>query len=84
MAEQRHFPGQELDTPGKRIRFMRRARGWSQETLASKVYATQPAVSQWENDLWLPAMATQIILAEVLETTRHFLFGESVSSSGAA
>ena len=78
MAEQRDFGVDDLSTPGKRLRLMRKAKGWSQETLAAKVYATQPAVSQWENDLWLPAMATQVLLAEALGTTRHFLFGDPV------
>jgi transcriptional regulator with XRE-family HTH domain len=81
MAEQRHYGAEDLATPGKRIRLMRRSKGWSQQTLASKVYATQPAVSQWENDLWLPAMRTQVLLAEALDCTRHFLFGDPASTS---
>lgn len=69
-----------LDTPGQRIRFLRKARGWSQETLASKVYTSQAAVSQWESDLILPSRQSQALLAEALETSRVFLFGDRVAS----
>lgn len=70
------FPGNELDTPGQRIRFLRTRLGMSQEGLAGKVYVTQPAISQWENDIWLPGRQSQVLLAEALNTTRSFLFGE--------
>lgn len=66
----------DLATPGARIRFLRRALGLKQSQLANKVYATQPAVSQWETDTWVPHRATQVLLAEALNTTRTFLFGE--------
>lgn len=46
----------------------------TQKVLAAQVYATQPAVSQWEKDLWLPSRATQRLIAEALNTTRAFLF----------
>lgn len=66
----------ELTTPGARIRFLRTALGLKQSQLANKVFATQPSISQWENDLWVPHRATQVLLAEALNTTRLFLFGE--------
>lgn len=65
-----------LSTPGSRIRFLREAHGLTQKALAAKAYTTQPAVSQWERDLWLPGKQAQVLLAEALNTTRHFLFGE--------
>jgi transcriptional regulator with XRE-family HTH domain len=66
----------DLETTGQRIRFLRTAKGWSQETLAAKVYVSQPAVSQWEQDEIVPARQSQHLLAEALSTTRMFLFGE--------
>lgn len=69
----------DLDTPGKRIKFLRKSKGWTQETMARKVYVTQPAVAQWEADLWLPARPTQVLVAEQLGTTRAFLFEEQAS-----
>ncbi len=73
----RQGPLTEARTPGQRIRVLREAKGWSQFTLARKVFATQPAVSHWENDKWLPSRATQGLLADELGTTRRFLFGDS-------
>lgn len=66
----------DLATPGTRIRFLRIALGLKQSQLANKVFATQPAVSQWENDHWIPHRATQVLIADALNTTRSFLFGE--------
>lgn len=66
----------DLDTPGKRLRFLRLAKGWKQGDLARRVHTSQPAVSQWENDLWLPSEHMQKLLAEELGATRLFLFGE--------
>lgn len=80
MSQQRAFTGpNRLESPGQRIRFLRLAHDLSQEALAARVYATQPAVSQWENDLWLPNKQTQVLLSEALGTTRSFLFGEAVA-----
>lgn len=69
-----------LDTPGKRIRFLREAREMTQQTLASKCYTSQAAVSQWENDVWLPNIPRQILIAEALGSTRAFLFGVEVAA----
>lgn len=66
----------DLATPGARIKFLRQALGLKQEALAQKVYATQAAVSQWEHDNRLPNRQAQVLLAEALNTTRYFLFGE--------
>lgn len=56
------------------MRFLRESKDMTQETLAKKVFATQPAVSQWEKDKWLPSRATQLLIAEALGCTRTFLF----------
>lgn len=78
MSQQRCFSGTDsLATPGQRIRFLRKARGMSQVTLAAKVYTSQPAVSQWEKDRWLPSRQSQNLLADALGTTRSFLFGDA-------
>jgi len=70
------MPSEDLATPGARLRFLRQAHGLTQKALAAKVFTTQPAISQWENDLWLPSKQTQVLLAEALGTTRVFLFNE--------
>ena len=66
----------DLDTPGRRLRFLRTSKDMTQETLARLVFVTQPAVAQWEADKCLPARPTQALIAEKLGTSRAFLFGE--------
>lgn len=63
-------------TIGGRIRMLRLAAGWSQETLATKVHVSQPAVAQWESNKWVPGRQSQFLLAEALGTTRQFLFAD--------
>lgn len=70
----------ELSTPGKRMKFLRNAKGLTQETLARLVYVTQPAVAQWEADVCLPARPTQKLVAEELGTTRQFLFDDDTEA----
>lgn len=65
-----------LDTPGQRIRFLRRSRDLTQETLARQVFTTQPTVARWEKDEFLPGKQAQVLIAEALGTSRLFLFGE--------
>lgn len=64
------------DSPGARIRMLRRANGWTQQDLAKRVHATQAAVSHWESGRYHPALHSQIHIAEALRVTRIFLFGE--------
>jgi transcriptional regulator with XRE-family HTH domain len=72
---------ESLSTPGGRIRLLRTAKGWTQVTLASKVHSSQPAVSQWEKDRWLPEPYMRKQLAEILGTTQTFLFGEIAAAA---
>lgn len=66
-------------TVGGRIRFLREAKGWTQEVLAKHVHVSQPAVAQWETNKWLPGRQSQFLLAEALGVTRAFLFGEEAA-----
>lgn len=74
---------QDLATPGQRLRFLRETHGLTQKALAAKVYTTQPAVSQWERDRWLPGKQAQVLLAEALNTTRSFLFDDDRTQDAA-
>jgi transcriptional regulator with XRE-family HTH domain len=67
---------EHLSTPGRRMRLLRRAKGLKQAQLAALVHTSQPAISQWEHDKWLPGIAMQRLLAEALGADRAFLFGE--------
>lgn len=76
-AQHRVYEGEfALDTPGKRIRFIRKQHEMTQAVLADKCFATQAAVSQWENDVWVPSRRSQYLLAEALRVPVTFLFGE--------
>ena len=46
------------ETLGSRIRRLRRARGWSQETLAIQADTTQDRISHWETDVQTPLPGT--------------------------
>lgn len=65
-----------LDTPGQRLKFLRKAREMTQQDLAKKVFTTQPTVARWEKDEFLPHIGSQILLAEALGVSRAFIFGE--------
>lgn len=69
-----------LDTPGSRIKFLRRAKSMTQETLARSVFTTQPTVARWESDEFLPSRASQALLADALGAERSFLFPEQVAA----
>lgn len=71
---------EELSTPGRRMQFLRKARGIKQVTLAGRLYVSQAVISQWEHDKCLPNDANQRRLAEELGTSRSFLFGERTES----
>lgn len=66
---------EQISTPGRRMRVLRSALGMTQETLARKLHTKQAAVSQWENDKWLPTRPMQFAIAEALNTSRVWLFG---------
>jgi transcriptional regulator with XRE-family HTH domain len=59
------------------MRFLRESRGLTQKALAAAVFTSQPAISQWEKNKWLPSKQTQVLLAQELGTTRAFLFSEA-------
>lgn len=67
-------------TPGARIKALRKERGFTQVTFAAAVAVTQPAVSQWEQDNYLPAGPLRLVVAESLGTSVDYLFGEQVAS----
>lgn len=59
----------------ERLAFARKAKGFSQEDLASRMDISRQAVSKWENGTAQPEMSNIIKLCEVLEITPNELFG---------
>lgn len=62
---------------GHRVRFLRKARGWSQRKLASESRLTPQQISAYERGEYEPSVASQEMLAIAFETDRQgLLFGE--------
>jgi transcriptional regulator with XRE-family HTH domain len=67
---------EELSTPGRRMRFLRQAKGWDQTSFARRIHTSQPAISQWELDKWLPGPEMRRRIAEELGATQSFIFDQ--------
>lgn len=62
---------------GRRIRNQRETLDLTQAALGRKCHVSQAAVSQWERGVKLPARRTQFVIADVLRSTRSYLFAEA-------
>ena len=58
---------------GKRIAELRKARKWTQQELADKLYVTDKAVSKWEQGLGSPELSTVVALAKVFGVSTDYL-----------
>lgn len=68
------------DTPGRRIRYLRRAHDLTQTALAARLGVSQPTLNRWEKDRRTPSLAQQRRLAEYFNVSRfHFEFDEDVA-----
>lgn len=63
-------------TPGGRMRMLREAKDLTQEALAQAVHRSQSAIAKYENNVLLPSLQTQDLIAEKLGTRRSYLFPE--------
>ncbi|MBR0144247.1 MAG: helix-turn-helix transcriptional regulator [Clostridia bacterium] len=61
------------------IKTIRKAKGFSQEELASRLNVVRQTVSKWEKGLSVPDAELLVALSEVLETPVGTLLGETVS-----
>jgi transcriptional regulator with XRE-family HTH domain len=64
----------DLNTIGGRLKWIRLERRLTQEALGTKVHAHQSTVAHWEANRAVPDRRTQLMLAEVLDVQRTFLF----------
>lgn len=60
-----------------RLRAARKAKGWTQKSLAEKLGLTKSAVSNWENGISTPHYEELTRLADLLEVSLDYLRGES-------
>ena len=63
---------------GNQIRERRQQRGWAQDELAQKLYATRVTVSHWETNKTLPDVQSMLLLANLFDTTIDELVRGSV------
>lgn len=62
-------------TIGETVREERKARGWSQATLAKKVYVAPQTIARYEKDEFEPTLFVCIGLAEAFEVSLDYLAG---------
>ncbi len=62
-------------TLGEKIKFARKAKGFTQHQLADMVKAKHNSISDWENDKSRPDMDTVELLCGALEITPTYLVG---------
>ena len=65
------------------LRNFRKAKGLSQEELATKINVVRQTISKWEKGLSVPDSEMLVTLSEVLETPVSTLLGETVVESQA-
>ncbi|MBP1950247.1 helix-turn-helix domain-containing protein [Virgibacillus litoralis] len=61
----------------KRLKYLRKLRGYSQEGLGNKINATKSTISNYENDYSTPSNDVLKDIADVLHTTTDYLLGRT-------
>ncbi len=69
-----------METFGQRFSRLRKAKGLTQEDVASKVGLTYQAVSKWENDLSAPDISILLQLSDILCVSVEELLGKDTST----
>ncbi len=64
------------ETFGERLTRLRKAKGLTQEDIASRVTISPQAVSKWENDISSPDINTLLTLSELLDVSLDELLGK--------
>lgn len=73
MTPTRKHQAPAQDTVGWRIRQIRRAWGWTQVELASRLNTGQQVLSNWEKNVFAPSATAMVALANVLGLTMDAL-----------
>lgn len=64
-----------VNTLGKRVRYIRQKRGFTQKELAKKIYASPSAIGYWERDESLPTADLLKEIAVALDISSDYLLG---------
>lgn len=70
-----------MESFGTRLQALRKARGFTQDSIAEKLNVSAQAVSKWENDMTSPDMDTLVKLAEIFDVTLDELMGRAVKKT---
>jgi transcriptional regulator with XRE-family HTH domain len=72
-----------MDSIGARIKYLREARGWSQERLAQEARVSKSFISEVENDRRNPSAEKLLDIATVLGASLDFIMkGEGMTREG--
>lgn len=71
----------ELDTIGRRLRYLRKKAGFSQETIANFVHVSRETIRDWELDARCPACDSLVALAQCFQVPADFILGISDAAS---
>ena len=67
-----------METLGKRIQKLRKAKGFTQEELAQKLFLSSKTISSWEQDRTLPSLNVIVLLSEILDTTTTYFLYDNI------
>ena len=71
-------------TFGEKLQALRKARGWSQEELASQIHVSRQALSKWESGGAVPDTENIIALSRLFGVTTDYLLLDEVQDAGPA
>ena len=69
-------------TFGEKLQALRKARGWSQEELASQIHVSRQALSKWESGGAVPDTENIIALSRLFGVTTDYLLLNEVKAPG--
>lgn len=65
---------------GKKIQSLRKARGWTQNDLAEKLFVSDKTISRWESGLGYPEITQLPQIAELFDVSVDYLLSEETKS----
>ena len=71
-------------TFGEKLQALRKARGWSQEELASQIHVSRQALSKWESGGAVPDTENIIALSRLFGVTTDYLLLDEIQDAGPA
>ena len=70
-----------MQTVGKKIASLRKAKSYTQEKLAGMIGVSPQAISKWESDTTMPDIMLLPVIADVFDITIDELFGKGLQKS---